>query len=89
MKLTEDEYSKLLSNLGQVELDWCIQYVDESAQTSGNKNRWKDWNLVLRCCAREGWGQRPAPTGSKTPDDYWLFDEDPQKTKKLPGVTYL
>lgn len=59
VKLTEDEYNRLLSDLGQAELDRCIQYIDESAQGNGNKNRWKDWNLVLRRCHREGWGGRP------------------------------
>ena len=58
VKLTEDEYNRLLSDLGQAELDRCIQYIDESAQGNGNKNRWKDWNLVLRRCHREGWGGR-------------------------------
>lgn len=72
IRLTEVEYSKLLSDLGQNELDRCIQYIDESSQGNGNKNRWKDWNLVLRRCSREGWGRRsdgmretPAPRAKK------------------------
>ena len=56
IKLTDDEYKRLLVDLGQVELDRCIAYVDESAQSSGNKNRWKDWNLVIRRCHRDKWG---------------------------------
>lgn len=63
VRLTDDEYSRLVSDLGQIELDRCIQYVDESAQGNGNKNRWKDWNLVVRRCSREGWGHnRPQQT---------------------------
>lgn len=58
VKLTEDEYNRLLRDLGLAELERCITYVDESAQGSGNKNGWKDWNVVLRKCHREGWGQR-------------------------------
>lgn len=72
VSLTDDEYSRLLSDLGQAELDRCIQYIDESAQGNGNKNKWRDWNLVLRRCAREGWGRRntdiaesPAPRAKK------------------------
>ena len=65
--LSDEEYSKLLKDLGQAELDRCITYVDESAQSSGNKNKWKDWNLVVRKCHREGWGlrnyQRPQTGG--------------------------
>lgn len=56
VKLTETEYSKLLADLGQPELDRCIIYIDEAAQGNGNKNRWRDWNLVVRRCHRDGWG---------------------------------
>lgn len=56
VKLTEEEYSRLLSDLGESELNRCITYIDESAQASGNKNHWRDWNLVIRKCHRDGWG---------------------------------
>ena len=57
VRLTPAEYAKLLQDLGEAELKRCIAYVDESAQKSGNKNRWKDWNLVIRNCHRDGWGR--------------------------------
>lgn len=63
MRLTDDEHSRLECDLGAGELARCISYVDESAQGNGNKNRWKDWNLVIRRCSREGWG-RNRPQGS-------------------------
>lgn len=59
--LTEEQYQNLLQELGQSELDRCIQYIDEAAQSSGNKNKWKDWNIVIHRCHREGWGMRPKP----------------------------
>lgn len=66
--LTDQEHQKLVRELGQAEADRCIAYVDELAQQTGNKNKWKDWNLVIRKAAREGWGlgkrivdQNPAP----------------------------
>lgn len=64
VKLTDQQYQNLLHELGQAELDRCIQHIDESAQSSGNKNKWKDWNLIIRRCHREGWGlrQKPADT---------------------------
>lgn len=71
IKLTDAEHSKLLTDLGQAEFDRCVAYIDESAQTSGNKNKWRDWNLVLRRCAREGWGRRQAEQKGGTDDDYW------------------
>ncbi len=66
VQLTDEQYNKLLQDLGQAELDRCIAYIDESAQSSGNKNRWKDWNLVIRRCHREGWGLRGQQHSSAT-----------------------
>lgn len=57
VKLTDAQYEKLANDLGVDELKRCIQYIDESAQSTGNKNKWKDWNLVIRRCSREGWGK--------------------------------
>lgn len=56
VKLTKEQHQKLVAELGQAEVDRCIQYIDESAQSNGNKNKWKDWYLVIRKCHREGWG---------------------------------
>lgn len=68
VQLTDDEYSRLLHDLGEDELKRCILYIDESAQSTGNKNRWKDWNLVVRKCHRDGWGlhrNTPPPTAPR------------------------
>lgn len=67
VRLSDDEYTRLLTDLGESELQRCITYVDESAQSNGNKNKWKDWNLVVRKCHRDGWGrgrQQREPTSS-------------------------
>ena len=56
VKLTDKQYEKLLADLGEEELKRCITYVDEAAQSTSNKNKWKDWNLVIRRCHRDGWG---------------------------------
>ncbi len=61
VKLTEGEYAKLCAELGEQEVSRCIRYIDESAQSSQNKNGWKDWNLMVRRCSREGWGKRASP----------------------------
>lgn len=57
VKLTHAEYQRLQEELGHEELERCIRYIDESAETTGNKNKWKNWNLVLRKCSREGWAK--------------------------------
>lgn len=56
VKLTDEEFERLRNDLGDAELQRCIAYIDESAQANGNKNKWKDWNLVIRRCSRDGWG---------------------------------
>lgn len=56
VKLTDEEFERLRHELGDVELQRCIAYIDESAQATGNKNKWKDWNLVIRKCNRDSWG---------------------------------
>lgn len=56
VKLSQQEYQALEAELGNQELERCIQYIDESAQSTGNKNRWKDFGLVIQRCSREGWG---------------------------------
>ena len=58
VKLTEDEYIRLINDLGEDATKRCITYVDELAQTTNNKNKWRDWNLVVRRCHRDKWGIR-------------------------------
>ncbi len=74
--LTPEEHARLMTDLGAAELDRCIRYIDEAAQTSGNKNKWKDWNLVIRRCSREGWGQKYKQKPTTTPKDSDYYDEE-------------
>lgn len=55
VKLTAQEYGELEAQWGREELQKCIAYVDESAQSTGNRNRWKDWVLILKKCHRDHW----------------------------------
>ncbi|MGI5927165.1 MAG: hypothetical protein ACOX8A_08320 [Thermacetogeniaceae bacterium] len=68
VKLTDEERSRLIRDLGEVELERCIAYVDESAQRTSNKNKWRDWNLVLRKCNRECWGQQSTTSAADYED---------------------
>lgn len=79
VKLTDDEYGRLLSDLGEAEVKRCIAYVDESAQANGNKNKWRDWNLVVRKCHRDGWGK--SMNNRQT--------EHPEERPKVPGAVYV
>lgn len=65
--LTEEEYARLIDDLGEEELTRCIDYIDESAQMHGNKNKWRDWNLVIRKCSRERWASAAATAIGRVP----------------------
>ena len=68
VKLTDAELEKMRSEWGDAETARCIDYVDESAQRTGNKNKWKDWNLVVRKCHREQWGVKQNRTAQMLSD---------------------
>ena len=73
VRLSDAEHSKLLTALGEDELARCIAYIDESAQGNGNKNGWKDWNVVIRKCSRGKWWQKSysgKSIKSETPKKY-------------------
>lgn len=53
VRLSDEERARLISELGETEFNRCVDYIDERAQLTGNKNKWKDWNLVVRKCSRE------------------------------------
>ena len=68
VRLTEEEYTRLVADMGETEALRCITYIDEAAQSTGNKNKWRNWNLVLRKCHRDGWGlSKSANTRGGTP----------------------
>ena len=71
VELTNKQYEALLSELGKQELDRCIQYIDESAQSTGNKNGWKDWELKILQCSRDKWGVPSQKLGESQPDLSW------------------
>ena len=67
----EKDARRLEKQMGFAALQRCISYVDESAQSTGNKNRWKDWSLILRRCYEGKWYEKnvygvrnPVPMGA-------------------------
>ena len=79
--LSNDEYQRLLTDLGEAELARCIRYIDESAQSTNNKNRWKDWNLVIRRCSREGWGRNIRQSTPAKPDTLGILNRMMEESK--------
>ena len=54
--LTTTQYDKLISDYGDKNyIDKVIDRVDEQCKMTGNKYKWKDFNLVIRKVIRENW----------------------------------
>lgn len=68
VKLSQEEHDRLVRDYGQAEAERCIAYVDEIAQSTNNKPGWKDWNLVVRRCHRDGWGSKGGKVGKNSQD---------------------
>lgn len=74
--LTDEQYQRLVEKMGIKELERCITHIDEMAQSTGNKNKWKDWNLVLQRCHREQWGIRANGFTKQQPKPIEYIDTD-------------
>ena len=65
VRLTDEEHERLISDHGAEITVHYIELVDSKAQQTGNKNKWKDWNLTVRNAIRDKWGgtahQKSAP----------------------------
>jgi predicted phage replisome organizer len=79
--LTLEQHARLLADLGPEELSRCIKYIDESAQSNGNKNKWRDWNLVIRRCSREGWGRNIRQSAPAKPDTLGILNRMMEESK--------
>jgi len=65
VRLTADEKAGLIAKYGEDTFAAAVKYIDESAQSTGNKNKWRDWNLVLHKCIRLNWGGVKGPGGQR------------------------
>jgi hypothetical protein len=55
VKLTEAEYKKLVEEFGEQFIKEQIEKLDEYVETNNNKNKYSNFNLVLRKSIRENW----------------------------------
>ena len=53
--LTDNEYNNLVKEYGKEFIDYQIQRLDEYLETNNNKNKYKNFNLVIRRAIREKW----------------------------------
>lgn len=55
IKLTKKQYEKLCEDFTKEFIDRQIEFLDEYVQSNNNKNKYSDFNLVLRKSIREQW----------------------------------
>ena len=55
VKLTDDEYFRLANEFGEEFIKNQIELLDEYVESNNNKNKYTNFNLVLRKSIRENW----------------------------------
>jgi len=90
VRLTDAEYQRMIGEYGEGVVRHYISIVDERAQQTGNKNRWKDWNLTVRRAIREKWGGEytPEPTTQPSPQKFEM-KPDTQVTQNTKPDEFL
>lgn len=66
--LDEAQYSSLIADLGEPELERCVSYLSEYCSTHGKS--YKDWPTMIRKASRERWGVSSSKPGSKGGADF-------------------
>lgn len=80
--LTEEELKKLYSEFGQVVIDNQITLLDEYIQSNDNKNKYKDFNLVLRKSLRDGWFKNKRAKKDEILPSWFEQDVESEKLSK-------
>lgn len=55
VKLTDKEYEKLCNEFNKIYIDEIIKLTDEYIESNNNKNKYTNFNLVIRRAIRENW----------------------------------
>ena len=58
IKLTDDEYKRLIDDYGENFIKEQIEKLDEYIESNNNKNKYTNFNLVLRKSIREKWFEK-------------------------------
>ena len=55
IKLTQEQYDKLVAEFGKDYIEQIIMKLDEYVESNNNKNKYTNFNLVIRKAIREKW----------------------------------
>jgi hypothetical protein len=88
VKLKQEQYDKIKKdypNLANIDIDNQILMLDEYVTINGNKNKYKDWNLVLRKSIREEWFKKGGNTNSRRKVDVptWFEQYEKERTEEF------
>lgn len=73
VKLTNTEYERLIKDFGEEETKEMIALLDEYVESNNNKNKYTNYNLVIRKAIRENWfNKKKAEVKPKEDHDYDL-----------------
>jgi len=55
IKLTDTEYNKLITDFGEYKIKEQIELMDQYIESNNNKNKYTNFNLVIRKSLKENW----------------------------------
>lgn len=70
VKLNDKEYDKLIKDYGKDFIDKQIQLLDEYVESNNNKNKYSNYNLVLRKSIRDNWFKN-----NKKEEPEWFYKD--------------
>lgn len=79
IKLSDKEYEKLIKEFGEDFIKEQIRLLDEYVESNNNKNKYSNFNLVLRKSIRENWFNK---TKEKEPPNWFYKDLDKEEITK-------
>lgn len=74
IKLTDEEYRRLVNDFGSRVIEKQIELLDEYVESNNNKNKYSNFNLVIRKSLRENWFR------NKIEPDWFNKQNDIEKT---------
>jgi len=83
IKLKEGQYEKLVEDYGKDYIDDLITKLDEYVESNNNKNKYTNFNLVIRKAIREHWFNDKDTSGKNiVRKSKWLKDFGKEKEEK-------
>ena len=91
IKLTDKEYDKLIKDYGEDLIKKQIELLDEYVESNNNKNKYTNFNLVLRKSIRENWFNKKSHTDIYTEADVpeWFYkdlDKEEENVQEIEDI---